>query len=237
MSLVSKIKQQIKKFSSKKQAPCNICGKDRFIKGPGGRLSSSGIYPRCLHCYSLERHRLQRTIAEQLLKNGIVSKTSKVLQFSNDPVFDASWFDNFEISVYNGTNSIDIQAIDRPDHTYSLVVANHVIEHVPDDLSALKELIRITEPHGLVFLSAPQTSHLETTDDWGYAKSEVHGHYRHYGKDITTRFLKAVPGIHWVRLVSSDPATQEQDDVFLLSKSQDVMNRIQAFDQARSSTR
>ena len=233
MSLVSKIKQQIKKFSSKKQTPCNICGKDRFIKGPGGRLSGSGIYPRCLSCYSLERHRLQRTIAEQLLRDGIVDKTSKVLQFSNDPVFDASWFNSFEISVYQGANSIDIQAIDRPDNCYSLVVANHVIEHVPDDVSALKELVRITETKGVVFLSAPQTSHLETTDDWGYAKSEVHGHYRHYGKDITARFLKAVPGIYWVRLMSSDPSTQEQDDVFLLSKSRDIMDRIQALSSTR----
>lgn len=41
---------------------CNICFNRTFLPGPGGRMSASGLPPRCRQCDSLERHRaLRRT--------------------------------------------------------------------------------------------------------------------------------------------------------------------------------
>ena len=68
----------------------------------------------------------------------------RAIQFSPDPTIDPRWFKSFELSVYGEGESLDIQAIDRPDGAYDFVACSHVLEHVADDRKALGELLRIT---------------------------------------------------------------------------------------------
>jgi SAM-dependent methyltransferase len=160
------------------------------------------------------------------MQDGVVNKSFKVLQFSNDPVFDASWFEKFEVSIYGGENHLDLQSLARDDASYSLVIANHVLEHIPDDRAALKEIIRVTKNDGIVFLSVPTTFSLEKTDDWGYPKEELHGHYRHYGKNIVELFKEVDPNIEWACVQAQDPVTFGKDEVYLLSKSKSNIESI-----------
>ncbi len=141
------------------------------------------------------------------------------IQFSPDPTLDPTWFSSFELSVYGEGESLDIQAIDRPDAAYELVACSHVLEHVADDNAALHELLRIAKPDGLLWLVVPDPFREETTRDWAFPKPEKHGHYRVYGADIADRFARYVPEQPVFAYLGEDPVTSERDGCFLLPKS------------------
>ena len=152
----------------------------------------------------------------------------RAIQFSPDPTLDPRWFKSFELSVYGEGESLDIQAIDRPDGAYDFVACSHVLEHVADDRKALNELLRITSPDGLLYLVVPDPFREEKTRDWGFAKPEKHGHFRVYGADIAERFSRYLPDQPVIAYMGEDPVTGERDGCFLLPKSAAVRRRIEA---------
>lgn len=93
---------------------CNICGGQKFGNGPGGRLSATSKSPKCLSCFSLERHRSLRWIYTQLL-GSLPFESMSALLISEDKAINQKWFNSLEVSIYDGSNSIDIQNIDRPE--------------------------------------------------------------------------------------------------------------------------
>ena len=107
--------------------------------------------PRCAGCQSLERHRIFRIMFDRLGPEGFSGW--KAIQFSPDATVDPSWFGAHELSVYGEPGGLDIQAIDRPDAAYDIVICSHVIEHVGDERKALHELLRIVKPDGMLYLS------------------------------------------------------------------------------------
>ena len=121
-------------------------------------------------CQSLERHRISRIMFENLGRENFAGWSA--IQFSADPTVDPAWFGSFELSVYGASGGLDIQAIDRPDCDYDYVGCSHVLEHVGDDRAALRELLRITAPDGLVYLAFPDPFREDVTRDWGFPKPE-----------------------------------------------------------------
>jgi Methyltransferase domain len=206
---------------------CNICGSPNFCTGPGGRLSSTGKPPKCLSCFSLERHRALHEIYLQL-RNYIPFNTMSALQISEDKAINPGWFASLELSVYGGSNSIDIQNIDRLDQSYDIVICNHVLEHVKNDMEALQNLMRIASQHGFLQLSVPDPVRRSQTADWGYPNWTQHGHYRLYGKDIEEKFKQAFSqDIHQVQVFSADPVTGMSDVFFFFTRSKRVASVIQ----------
>lgn len=208
---------------------CPICGNRSFGLGPNGRKSFDGVsLPRCTRCQSLERHRALREFWMRFPKEFLIDR--KVLQFSPDRSVDARWFGSYEVSVYGGENSIDIQHIDRPDGQYDIVICVHVLEHIQDDRLALREMLRIISPLGFILLAVPSPFHREKTVDWGFPKQEEHGHYRVYGGDIGEVLLDEVVGNScYHRVVIEDTVTSSQDCVYLLSKSGVALEALKKF--------
>lgn len=196
---------------------CNICNGNTFDNGPGGRLSFYGKLPFCIKCGSLERHRSFRNIWERI-KNNIDLKSKNALQISIDGSVPSDWFANLEVSIFNGTNSLDIQNIDREDNSYDIVICNHVLEHVENAEQALKELLRVTKNDGFLQLSVPDPFRNLYTNDWGYPKEEDHGHYRIYGSDIINLFNNALPDVYLMTIIAIDEVTGSEDVLFLFSK-------------------
>lgn len=203
---------------------CNICGCSEFGLGPSGRLSATGLKPRCIKCSSLERHRSYRKVMEQLAEAGLFQ--GKALQFSEDLSANRAWFSKYEVSVYNGNNSLDVQNIDRPQNEYRVVICNHVLEHVADDRRALQEMVRVLEPDGILFLAVPDPVRRPKTIDWGYAKESDHGHFRIYGADIESLLISALADTGIYSFRQPDPVTGMDDVVFLITKSNDTGSRI-----------
>ncbi len=203
---------------------CLICGGTTFVAGPLGRLAANGQPPRCADCGSLKRHRIVRhlydVLDDRLLAGG------KALQFSNDPAAPAERFGSVEISVHGGDNSLDLTAIDRPDGAYDWVIANHVIEHVDDDLAALAEMLRIAGPDGIVKITAPSPSTRLVTTDWGYPDWADHGHYRIYGSDLPFRLASAVPQAHGIQVIGNDDVTGRWDVAYFFTSSVEIANAL-----------
>ena len=137
-------------------AQCTVCGGVEFAPGPLGRMAGSGLPPKCISCGSLERHRVVRLVYDALPDD--LLQTARVLQFSDDPATPKNRFKMVEVSLFGRDNSLDMTAIQRPDASYDWVIANHVLEHVPNDYAALRELLRIVTDDGVIQLSVPTPS-------------------------------------------------------------------------------
>ena len=59
----------------------------------------------------------------------------------------------------------DITAIARPDAAYDAILCSHVLEHVHDDGTAMRELHRVLAPGGWAVLQVPIASRAEQTDE------------------------------------------------------------------------
>jgi len=128
--------------------------------------------------------------------------------------------------MFGGHNSLDIQAIDRPDSSYDMVIGNHVLEHVPNYRAAIAEVARITKPEGLVFLSFPNPISRQITEDWGYPKAEQHGHYRIFGRDVENVFALTIPHVHVVSAEDVDVVTGDRDMAYILTQSDDILRHL-----------
>lgn len=94
---------------------------------------------------------------------------------------------------------VDIGAMPFADATFDLVIANHVLEHVDDDLRAVREVRRVLRPGGRAILQTPYCASLhETWSDPGIksdaARLQAYGqedHLRLFGRDIFERFARS----------------------------------------------
>jgi len=205
-------------------AACNICGGTQFEPGPNQRMSSTGRAPRCTRCRSLERHRQLRRVYAFLPADFLAGLD--VLQLSPDIGVDPAWFRSYEVSEYGGANSLDLQAIDRPDARYDLVICNHVLEHVADDRQGLRELLRVTRPEGFVQITVPSPYTRATTVDWGFPDARAHGHYRGYGRDFLARFGQARADARLLQVEVFDPVTDAGSYVYLWTASEACARRL-----------
>jgi predicted SAM-dependent methyltransferase len=208
---------------------CNICLSAEFGPGPGGRMAASGKLPQCRTCQSLERHRALRDLYTGLVQAQKQLLSSwDLLQFSDDRAVDPEYFANCEVSQFGSTNHLDLQNIDRATSSYDVVVCNHVLEHVPDDCRAIRELWRICRSHGFVQIAVPDPPRRAITDDWGYPRSSDHEHYRLYGRDIFEKILSAVWDAYVVEVDAIDPVTQHVEASYFVTKSDLVVEALAA---------
>jgi SAM-dependent methyltransferase len=103
---------------------------------------------------------------------------------------------------YRGTAEIaacDITAIDYGDESFDLIICSHVLEHIPDDRLAMRELFRVLKPGGRAILQVPiSASLLQTIEDPNLADPKErerrfgqHDHVRIYGADYPDRLGEA----------------------------------------------
>ncbi|HRN92530.1 MAG TPA: methyltransferase domain-containing protein [Ferruginibacter sp.] len=50
-----------------------------------------------------------------------------------------------------------------PDDTFDLIIANHVLEHIPDDTQAMSEIFRVLKPGGSAILQVPYSDEIPAT--------------------------------------------------------------------------
>ncbi len=59
----------------------------------------------------------------------------------------------------------DAQALPFPNSCFDVVIANHMLYHVPDRPAALSEIARVLKPEGLFYASTVGVKHLKEMDD------------------------------------------------------------------------
>ena len=133
----------------------------------GGGIRDNAFCPRCL---SYDRERL----VYLYLKNetDLLRRPAKVLHVAPErqllkvlrrhPDFNVTTGDLFSKAV---DVKLDVTAIQFGDNTFDLVLCNHVMEHVPDDRKAMREILRVLKPGGLALLQTPISLKMEKTDE------------------------------------------------------------------------
>jgi SAM-dependent methyltransferase len=94
---------------------------------------------------------------------------------------------------------LDLTALDLPDSSFDAVICSHVLEHIPDDVVAMRELRRVTAPGGWCLVMTP----LDLTRSQTYEDSSITApadrhqaywrsdHVRLYAPDIADRLAAA----------------------------------------------
>jgi len=102
----------------------------------------------------------------------------------------------YEGFYYNSSvEVIDLLELPFKDNSFDWIMCNHVLEHIPDDVSAMNELFRVLKPGGKGILQVPYSLKLEKTyEDERYRTPEERerhfgqfDHVRIYGKDYPER--------------------------------------------------
>jgi SAM-dependent methyltransferase len=157
----------------------------------------------CWACSSLERHRLLWLYLErnpELLGPGL-----RVLHVAPEEALRRRLLRLPDISYVGGDLEgefgdvrIDVTDLDFPDASFDIVLCNHVLEHVPDDRQALRELRRVLAPGGWASLLVPDLEAQETDEDPTVASPEERlrrfgqrDHVRRYGWDYLGRLEEA----------------------------------------------
>jgi len=145
---------------------------------------------------SLERHRLLWLWLQR--ETSFFKESSKVLHFAPEQAFYKRFreMDHLDYTTTDLNSPLadvkaDICNLPFKDNDYDLIFCNHVLEHIPDDTKAMKELYRVLKPGGMAILQIPQELDRVTTfeDDSITDRAErakIFGQYDHvriYGRD------------------------------------------------------
>jgi len=91
---------------------------------------------------------------------------------------------------------IDLTNIDFPDESFDIVIANHVLEHIPEYKIAIKEIYRVLKKGGFAILQTPYSELLKRTfQDEGINNDDLRlrfygekDHHRIFGDDFFNVF-------------------------------------------------
>ena len=171
---------------------------------------------RCPGCGSLKRHRLIWLYLKE--HTNFFSARLKVLHFAPEYLFQKTFekmpnLDYFSADWASPRSRIkmDIRNITFEDNTFDVILTNHVLEHIPEDRKAMRELHRVLKPDGFAILQSPVNRNLATTyEDPSITspadRKRVFGqedHVRIYGLDYKDRLEEC--GFN----VNADPFVQQ----------------------------
>ena len=193
---------------------CPFCGWRGFRFEPFGNRVLHRTDALCPVCGSLERHRAARILLEDRIAGG-----QKILHMAPEALM-IPWLVSLSCEYLNADlmnpamRRMDLTDTGLPDASKTLVWCSHVLEHIPDDVAALKEVHRVLEPGGILVLQVPiggDTTFEDPTVTSDEARLEMflqEDHVRLYGRDLAERVTAA--GFECEMLTSASLAHAEQ---------------------------
>ncbi len=129
--------------------------------------------------------------------------------------------------------SMDVQFTPFRNASFDCVLCCHVLEHVPDDQKAMREILRILKPGGWAILQVPIDNNRDETFEDGNITSheerervfDGRDHVRRYGQDYGQRLTSAGFIVQFHSIISELPAEiifkygLSTEDILLVSKS------------------
>jgi SAM-dependent methyltransferase len=180
---------------------CPCCG------GRFGAFAPRGERPGavCPRCDALERHRV---LALWLREHGRLGAEARdLLHIAPEhglrralrAVPGVRWTGGDLVPADPGVVAADVTALPFADASFDLVLCSHVLEHVPDDARAMRELRRVLRPAGRAPLQQPIDEAAERTREDPRVTSPderrrafgQEDHVRVYGRDFTDRLRVA----------------------------------------------
>lgn len=186
-------------FGSKVECPC--CKKKYKAFGP--RFTREIIKDQyCFNCHSFPRHRVISIFIEKYVKKGRL----KILHFAPEPCLQKSLkasprFEHTSADINSKIADIEvnISKMNLKSNIFDLIICSHVLEHVEDDIGAIKEIYRVLKPQGEAIVMVPidkKSKHtffdpnIKSPED----REKYYGfknHLRLYGLDFTNKLEEA----------------------------------------------
>jgi SAM-dependent methyltransferase len=120
---------------------------------------------------------------------------------------------------------MNVLDIPFPDNSFDLVICNHLLEHVPNDMDAMKELLRVLKVGGEAILQVPISKNsAKTIEDWSVTTPEERerafgqfDHVRIYGQDYTDRLTLAGFKVERINISKDYPSygLAGEEDIFI----------------------
>ncbi|WP_299410510.1 class I SAM-dependent methyltransferase [Acaryochloris sp. IP29b_bin.148] len=156
----------------------------------------------CPICFSLERHRLMWLYFRQ--ETDLFQQSpKKMLHIAPEACFMDRFSSLSHLDYLPGDLDkpgipvVDLTEIDFPNNHFDIVYCSHVLEHVPNDIQAMKELARVVKSSGWAILQVPIVGDY-TQEDLSITnpteRARLYGqpdHVRQYGKDYKDRLEEA----------------------------------------------
>jgi SAM-dependent methyltransferase len=208
---------------------CPIC-KSHFRKflPYGNKGKENRLCPKCL---SLERHRLIWLYLST--KTNLLSREISFLHIAPEQPFlkkfqkQKNWkYVTADLESPIADVKMDIRNMPFNNEEFDFVMCNHVLEHIDDDLKAMKEIYRVLKKGGSAILQVPIDNNLESTyEDFTITdpkEREKHfGQYDHvrvYGKDYAERLKNAGFKVEINDYVKT--LTKEEIDLYRLDENE-----------------
>ncbi|MDY6986995.1 MAG: class I SAM-dependent methyltransferase [Thermodesulfobacteriota bacterium] len=193
-SVLMPISGIVKKFE------CPVCGDRIKAFQPFGKLPRPNA--QCPVCKSLERHRLVWLYFRE--KTNLFEDSLKMLHIAPEPCLSRHLrnlpnvdYVIADLDPCSAMIEMDITNIPFPDNEFDVIYASHVLEHIQDDMKAMRELHRVLAPHGWAILQVPILAE-KTFEDPTVKSPEnrerlfgQNDHVRIYGLDYKDRLNKA----------------------------------------------
>lgn len=158
----------------------------------------------CPGCGALERHRLLWLYLER--STGVLTEPLRLLHLAPEPWLSSQLrrlpgldYTSIDLESRQVMASMDATRLAFRDRCFDVVLCLHVLEHIPDDLAAMRELLRVLKPGGWGILQSPfDAERPETFEDWTVTsprdRERIFGqrdHVRIYGRDYVARLRSA----------------------------------------------
>lgn len=170
---------------------CNICGWQGRKFYPNTGPGYHDMVVMCPGCGCLDRHR--SLLALLLNQTKIFDGAQKVVEVApmrgfqtmmrSQPDLDYTSFDLERHAMERG----DITAMRYSGDSLDYFLCFHVLEHIPDDVAAIKEIHRVLKPGGTAVLQVPLDWDVARTREYDAPDPREVGHVRRYGRDFGDR--------------------------------------------------
>ena len=220
---------------------CPVCGAKRRKFLPYGYVISRDN-ALCPNCLSLERHRLLWLWLQR--ESDLFEQRPRLLHVAPEVCLmrhlrrtyagegNEADYVTADLESPLADLHFDIQQIPLEDESFDVVFCNHIMEHVEDDLRAMRELYRVMRRGGWgVILSPVELDRATTFEDDSITdeaeRTRIFGQYDHrrvYGRDYADRLREAgfeVEDLDYAATLAPDERTRfalPSDHLYIVRK-------------------
>jgi SAM-dependent methyltransferase len=209
-----------------RRVECPCCGGrfSRFMPGLSHRATRV-----CPRCGAQERHRALWLWMRE--RTDLFERNISILHWAPEYALQRSlsqlpnaFYMSADLEGDEAMQHMDITDVPFKDAAFDLIICVHVLEHIPDDRRAMREMLRVLRPGGQALLLVPIVLEQPTLEDPAIDTPELRqrhywqaDHVRLYGGDFRDRLAEAgfeVTVDDWIRTL--DQATLDRHGLFPL---------------------